>query len=205
MSHSFREDSAMTTAVQNPTASTATTWTLDPMHVEIGFAIRHLMISTVRGRFGSASGTIVLDDANPMRTTIEVIIDVASIDTRQEMRDNHLRSADFFDVANHPVMHFTGKRVEGDVTKKFRVVGDLTIRDITREVTLDVANEGTTTDPWGNQRVGFSATAKLNRSDFNLTWNQALEAGGVVVGEEVKLSIDAEFIRQASTPVSAAA
>jgi len=194
----------MTTSTQAP-STTATTWTLDPMHVEVGFAIRHLMISTVRGRFGAASGVIVFDPANPANNKVDVTIDVASIDTRQEMRDNHLRSADFFDVANYPQMHFVGKRVEGDVTKKFRVVGDLTIRDITREVTLDVANEGSTKDPWGNERVGFSATAKLNRTDFNLTWNQALEAGGVVVGEEVKLSIDAELIRQASAPVSAAA
>ena len=194
----------MTSAVQNP-GTTATTWTLDPMHVEVGFAIRHLMISTVRGRFGSASGVVVFDEENPANTNVDVTIDVAFVDTRQEMRDNHLRSADFFDVANHPVMHFVGKRIEGDVSKKFRLVGDLTIRGITREVTLDVANEGSTKDPWGNDRAGFSASAKLNRSDFNLTWNQALEAGGVVVGEEVKLSIDAEFIRQASVPVSAAA
>lgn len=194
----------MTTATENLEATT-TTWTLDPMHVEVGFAIRHLMISTVRGRFGSASGTIEFDETNPANSKIDVSIDVASIDTRQEMRDNHLRSADFFDVANHPVMHFVGKTIDGDVKKKFKVVGELTIRGITREVTLDVENEGMTTDPWGNQRVGLSATAKINRSDFNLTWNQALEAGGVVVGEEVKLSIDAEFIRQATQPVSAAA
>jgi polyisoprenoid-binding protein YceI len=185
--------------------TTTTTWTLDPMHLEIGFAIRHLMISTVRGRFGSASGVVVFDESNPASAKIDVTIDVASIDTRQETRDNHLRSADFFDVANFPAMHFVGKRVEGDVKKKFHVVGDLTIRDVTREVRLDVANEGATVDPWGNERVGFSATAKINRSDFNLTWNQALEAGGVVVGEEVKLSIDAELIRQAAQPVSAAA
>lgn len=192
------------TTTQKP-ETTATTWNLDPMHVEIGFAVRHLMISTVRGRFGAASGVIVVDETNPSNSKIDISIDVASIDTRQEMRDNHLRSADFFDVANYPVMRFVGKRVEGDVKRKFHVVGDLTIRDVTREVTLDVANEGATTDPWGNQRVGFSATTKLNRSDFNLTWNQALETGGVVVGEEVKLSIDAEFIRQAAAPVSAAA
>jgi polyisoprenoid-binding protein YceI len=193
----------MTTAAQNP--ATATTWTIDPMHVEVGFAIRHLMISTIRGRFGAASGVVVFDEANPARTKIDVTIDVASVDTRQEMRDNHLRSPDFFDVATYPTMHFVGTRVEGDVAKKFRVIGDLTIRDVTREVTLDVVNEGTTRDPWGNERVGFSATAKLNRADFNLTWNQALEAGGVMVGDEVKLSIDAELIRQNSADVSAAA
>jgi len=188
----------MTTITEN------TQWILDPAHVEIGFAIRHLMISTVRGRFGGASGTISVDESNPQSSKVDVTIDVASIDTRQEMRDNHLRSPDFFDVANYPSMRFVSRRIEGDVAKKFRVVGDLTIRDVTREVTLDVTNEGRTRDPWGNERVGVSATAKLNRADFNLTWNQALETGGVVVGDEVKLSIDAELIRQ-TTQVSAAA
>jgi len=192
-------------ATTQSTETTATTWNLDPMHVEVGFAVRHLMISTVRGRFGAASGVVVFDETNPSKSQVDVSIDVNSIDTRQEMRDNHLRSADFFDVAKYPAMHFVGKRIEGDVNKKFHVVGDLTIRDVTREVTLDAENEGTTTDPWGNRRVGFSATTKINRTDFNLTWNQALETGGVVVGEEVKLSIDAEFIRQAAAPVSAAA
>jgi len=186
------------------TNMTNTTWTLDPAHVEIGFAVRNLMISTVRGRFGGATGTITVDEGNPANSKVDVSIDVASIDTRQEMRDNHLRSPDFFDVANHPSMHFVSKRIEGDVTKKFRVIGDLTIRDITREITLDVTNEGRTRDPWGNERVGVSATAKLNRADFNLTWNQALETGGVMLGDEVKLSIDAELIRQ-TAQVSAAA
>src|SRR3569832_2244090 len=113
------EKLTMTTSTQAP-STTATTWTLEPMHVEVGFAIRHLMISTVRGRFGAASGVIVFDPQNPANTKVDVTIDVASIDTRQEMRDNHLRSADFFDVANYPQMRFVGKRVEGDVTKKFR-------------------------------------------------------------------------------------
>jgi polyisoprenoid-binding protein YceI len=112
------------------------------------------------------------------------------------MRDNHLRSPDFFDAANYPTMHFVSKRVEGDVRGKFRVVGDLTIRDVTREIIVHATNEGSTKDPWGNDRIGISATGTLNRGDFNLTWNQALETGGVVVGEEVKLSIDVELIRQ---------
>jgi polyisoprenoid-binding protein YceI len=186
------------------TTQTTSTWTIDPAHTEIGFAVKHLMISTVRGRFGTASGTITLDETNPSKSTIDVTIDVSSIDTRQEMRDNHLRSPDFFDVATYPTMHFVGKRVSGNVDGKFQVVGDLTIRDITREVTIDATNEGRTKDPWGNERVGISATAKLSRSDFNLTWNQALEAGGVMVGEEVKLSIDVELIRQvAQTSIAA--
>jgi polyisoprenoid-binding protein YceI len=182
----------------------STVWTLDPAHLEIGFAVRHMMIATVRGRFGSATGTVTVDEQNPANSRVEISIDVASIDTRQDVRDNHLRSPDFFDAATHPVMRFVSKRIEGDVTNKFRVVGDLTIRDIVQEVTLDATNEGRATDPWGNERMGVHATAKLNRAEFNLTWNQALEAGGVLVGDEVKLSIDAELVRQ-QAQVSAAA
>jgi polyisoprenoid-binding protein YceI len=166
------------------------------MHADVGFAVKHLMISTVRGRFGAVAGSVVVDVANPSKSVVEATIDVTSIDTRQEMRDNHLRSPDFFDAATYPTMRFVSKRIDGDVRRKFRVVGELTIRDITREITLDVTNEGSTKDPWGNERVGISASAKLNRNDFNLTWNQALETGGVVVGDEVKLSIDVELIHQ---------
>ena len=179
-----------------PIRTVAETWTIDGAHAEVGFAVKHLMISTVRGRFGAVEGSVTVDATQPLNSVVDVTIDVASIDTRQEMRDNHLRSADFFDVANHPTMRFVSKRVEGDVRKKFRVVGDLTIRGVTREVIVDATNEGSTKDPWGNDRVGISASAKLNRADFNLTWNQALETGGVVVGDEVKLSIDVELIRQ---------
>jgi len=180
------------------------TWAIDSMHAEVGFAVKHLMISTVRGRFGAVSGTVMLDPANPTASLVDATIDVASIDTRQEMRDNHLRSPDFFDVANYPTMHFVSKRIDGDTQRKFRVVGDLTIRGVTREVTLDATNEGSTKDPWGNDRVGISAFGKLNRNDFGLTWNQALEAGGVVVGEDVKLSFDLELVQQvAQTSVAA--
>lgn len=180
-----------------------TTWKIDPAHAEVGFAVRHLMISTVRGRFGAVNGTVTVDDDNPTKSTVDVTIDVTSVDTRQEQRDNHLRSPDFFDVANHPSMHFVSKRIEGDPHKRFKVVGDLTIKDRTHEVTLDASLEGRGKDPWGGERAGFSATAKINRSDFDLTWNQLLEAGGVTVGEEVKLSIDVELVKQA--PVAATA
>jgi polyisoprenoid-binding protein YceI len=182
----------MTTA----TASSVTTWTVDPTHAEVAFAVKHLMIATVRGRFGAITGTVTLDEANPSNSKVDATIDVTSIDTRQEMRDNHLRSADFFDVEHYPTMHFVSKRVEGDVGGTFRVVGDLTIRGTTREIALDVVNEGRIVDPWGNTKIGISATGKLNRSDFGLTWNVALEAGGVTVGEEVKLSIEAELVLQ---------
>lgn len=186
------------------TTTNTTTWAIDASHAEVGFSVRHLMISTVRGRFGGISGTVTLDESNPNASKVDVSIDVSTIDTRQEQRDAHLRSADFFDVANYPTMHFVSKRIDGDVTDEFKVIGDLTIRGVTREVTLDVKAEGRGKDPWGGERAGFSAKGKLNRADFGLTWNQALEAGGVVVGDEVKLTIDAEVIKQQPAEVVAA-
>jgi len=182
----------------NPTENT-TTWTVDTAHAEIGFAVRHLMIATVRGRFGAVTGAVTLDEKHPRNAKVDVTVDVASIDTRQEMRDNHLRSADFFDVANHPTMHFVSTKIEGDITGEFRVIGDLTIRGTTRPVTLNVTNEGRGMDPWGNERTGISATAKISRSEFGLTWNQALETGGVAVSDEVKLSLDVELVKQVET------
>jgi polyisoprenoid-binding protein YceI len=177
------------------TNSATGTWTVDAAHTETAFAVRHLMISTVRGRFGTVSGTVDFDEENPKNTKIDVSIDVSSIDTRQEMRDNHLRSADFFDVENHPKMHFVGKKIEGDISGDFKVIGDLTIRGTTKQVTLDVTNEGRQIDPWGNDRVGISAKTKISRAEFGLTWNQALEAGGVAVGDEVKITIDTELTK----------
>ena len=193
-----KQESAMST-------TETTTWTIDPMHAEAGFAVRHLMISTVRGRFGKIEGSVTVDEEHPTNSKVDVTIDVASIDTRQEMRDNHLRSPDFFDAANYPTMHFVSKRIEGDVSDHFRLFGNLTIRGTTREVVLDVSHEGRGMDPWGNERAGFSATGKINREQFGLTWNQALDTGGVVVGDEVKLSIDVEVVKQAAVPAGAAA
>src|SRR4051812_17957516 len=178
------------------TTHNASTWAIDASHAEVGFSVRHLMISTVRGRFGGIAGTVTLDESNPTASKIDVTIDVSTIDTRQEQRDAHLRSADFFDVANFPSMHFVSKRIQGDVTDEFKVIGDLTIRGTTREVTLEAKAEGRGMDPWGNERAGFSATAKLSRGEFGLTWNQVLEAGGVAVGDEIKLAIDAEVVKQ---------
>ena len=173
-----------------------TTWQLDPTHSSVEFAIRHLMISTVRGRFGGVTGTVELDQ-NEKPTKVDVTIDMTSVDTRQDQRDNHLRSADFFDVEKYPTMRFVSTRIEGDVKGEFKLIGNLTIKDQTREVTLDVTAEGVGNDPWGNYRAGFSAKGKVDRRDFGLTWNQALEAGGFVVGDEVKISIDLELIRAA--------
>ena len=185
--------------------SKTTTWTIDPAHAEIGFAVRHLMIATVRGRFGAVSGTVTVDEENAKNSKVDVTVDVTSIDTRQEMRDNHLRSPDFFDVEKFPTMHFVSKRIEGNTKGEFQVVGDLTIRDITREVALTATLEGRTRDPWGNERAGFSATGKINRREFGLNWNQALETGGVMVGDDVKLTIDVELVHQAAEKAAAAA
>ena len=187
------------------TEQTATTWQIDPAHTSVEFAVKHLMISTVRGRFGDLTGTLngSLDD--PTNASADISILVESIDTRQNQRDAHLRSADFFDAIKWPTIRFVSKRIEGDVTGDFSLVGDLTIRDVTREIELDVTNEGRVKDPWGNSRIGFSAKTKVDRRDFGLTYNQALEAGGFVVGDEIKISVDAEFTAVVAAGGSAAA
>jgi polyisoprenoid-binding protein YceI len=165
-----------------------------------------MMIATVRGRFGAVSGTVIVDEQNPKNSKVDVTIDARSVDTRQEMRDNHLRSPDFFDVEQFPNLHFASKRIDGDPRKgEFRVIGDLTIRGVTREVELRATLEGEGKDPWGNERAGFSASGKLNRTDFGLHWNQALETGGVLVSDEVKLAVDVEMVKQASVAETVAA
>jgi polyisoprenoid-binding protein YceI len=174
-----------------------TSWRIDPAHSHVEFSIRHLMISTVKGAFGDVRGTVWIDDSDATTAVVDITIQVASIDTRQEQRDAHLRSADFFDVARFPTITFRSRSVEGDHREsEFRLVGDLTIRDVTREVVLAVSSEGRLIDPWGAERAGFSAQGKIDRTDFGLTWNQALEAGGVVVGNEVKISVEVELLRQ---------
>ena len=194
----------MSATVTEPTvqsASTApasiTTWQIDSTHASVGFAVKHLVIATVKGQFGSVSGAVKIDERNLRDFQLEVEIDASSIDTRTEQRDAHLRSPDFLDVETYPKIRFVGKRVEGDLAGDFRLVGDLTIRDVTRETVLDVTNEGRARDPWGGERAVFSAKTKINRVDFGLTWNQALETGGVLVGEDVKISIDVELLKGA--------
>jgi polyisoprenoid-binding protein YceI len=183
-----------TLAAPAPT-SVATPWQIDIAHTEIEFSARHLMISNVKGRFSNPTGSVRYDPARPGSLKLEVSIPIATIDTRNEQRDAHLRSADFFDAENHPIMTFKGRRIEGDVSGKFTLIGELTIRGVTREVTLDVTSEGTGPDPWGNDRLGFSATGKINRKDFGLVWNQLLETGGVAVGDEIKIIINTELMR----------
>ena len=177
-------------------ASTRSTWQLDPSHLEFGFAVRHLMISTVRGRFGGVSGVVSIENDDFATAKVDVKIDAATVDTREPKRDEHLRSADFFDVARFPALTFTSRRVVPAKTGRYTLVGDLTIHGVTREVALDVEAEGLGRDPWGNDRAGFSAKGAIKRSDFGLVWNQVLEAGGFAVGDEVKLAIEVELIRQ---------
>jgi polyisoprenoid-binding protein YceI len=171
------------------------TWALDPAHSHVEFSVRHLMIATVKGRFSDVKGTVVTEEGDPSRTEIDVTIAAASVDTRIQQRDDHLRSADFFDVEKFPTLSFRSRRV-AVAGEGLQVTGDLTIRGITREVLLDVTSNGRQADPWGGLREGFEATARIKRSDFGLTWNQALETGGVVVGDEVKIAIDVELVRQ---------
>jgi len=177
-------------------APPATTWTIDGSHSHVAFAVKHLMITTVRGQFGDVTGTVGLDPAEPSKSTVDVRIGTASIDTREPQRDAHLRSADFFDAEQFPTMTFRSRRVTGDLDSAFTLTGDLTIRGVSHEIVLDGRAEGATADPWGGQRAGFTATGTISRSAFGLTWNQALETGGVVVSDEVKLTLDVQLVQQ---------
>jgi polyisoprenoid-binding protein YceI len=184
------------TTTATPTTATATTWSVDPAHSNVEFAVKHLMISTVKGRFGDVKGSVQYNDADPKQSRVDIEIGVGSIDTRSEQRDGHLRSPDFFDVERFPTMRFTSKRIDGDPNGQFKLVGDLTIRDTTREVTLDAEFQGRNRDPWGGERMGFEAKGKVNRKDYGLNWNQALEAGGWLLGDDIKMSIEVQLVKQ---------
>ena len=171
------------------------TWTIDPSHSSVEFAVKHMMISTVKGSFGAIEGSVVLDEEDVTRSQINATIDVSSIDTRDEKRDAHLRSPDFFDVENHPAMTFVSRRIERAGEDRLKVTGDLTIRGTTREVTLDVEDLGRGQDPWGGTRASFTATGKIDRTAFGLKWNQALETGGVLVSNDVRLNLDVQLVR----------
>ena len=177
------------------TTPAAGTYTVDGSHTHVGFKARHLVVAKVRGSFSDVSGTVVVAD-DPLASTVEVSVGLASVDTGDDTRDGHLRSADFFDVEQHPTMTFrsTGLRQVGD--DRYEVDGELTVRGVTRPLTLHATFEGTAVDPWGGERAIFSATGKVNREEFGLTWNQALETGGVLVGKDVDLEIEAEVVKQ---------
>ncbi|MDZ4767547.1 MAG: YceI family protein [Chloroflexota bacterium] len=180
-------------------------WTLDPGHTTAEFSARHLMVTTVRGRFAPPTGTIDFDPANPSAATVEATIDATTLTSGLADRDGHLKSPDFLDVANFPNITFksTNVAVTGEGTAN--VTGDLTIRGVTKPITLAVEFTGTAKDPWGGTRAGFTAETKINREDWGLTWNVALEAGGVLVGKDIKLTIDAEAVLQAVPEAAATA
>lgn len=185
----------------NPTTApvqtgTRTAWKLDPAHSMVEFSAKHMMLTTVRGRFVDVEGVIYTDEQNPTNSSVEATLKAASIDSRAEQRDQHLRSADFLDVENWPAITFKSTRIEGD-KQHFKLTGDLSIRGTTKSITLDVEFEGRNRDPWGGERAGFTASGKIDRRDFGLMWNQALEAGGILVSNDVKISIEAQAIRSA--------
>lgn len=167
-------------------------WNIDNSHSGVNFSVRHMMVTTVRGSFQNFSGTIDFDPANPAAGSVEVTIDANSINTGANDRDNHLRSADFFDVANHPNITFKSTKVEVKDDNAGKIYGDLTIHGVTRQVVLETEFLGENTNPWGAKVIGFNATTKINREDFGLTWNVALETGGVLVGKEIKIELDVE-------------
>jgi polyisoprenoid-binding protein YceI len=177
--------------------SITTRWNIDPVHSEVGFSVKHMMVSNVRGRFNEVTGYIDFDENDPSTAKIDVEINTNSVDTRQEQRDTHLRSADFFDAENHPKMSFVSTKVEHVKGDNYRVTGDLTIRGTTKPITLDATFEGVSPDPYGGVRSGFSATGKINRHDFGLNYNAAIEAGGVVVGADIKIQLEVEAIKEA--------
>lgn len=187
-------------ATTNARTGRRTTWKIDPTHTLVEFTAKHMMITNIRGRFADVEGFIDVDESNPDGSSVVVELDAASIDTRVEQRDQHLRSADFLDVENYPKVTFRSTKVEGasfEPGESFRVVGDLTIHGTTREAVLDATFEGRARDPWGGERVSFSADTKIDRRDFGLTWNSALETGGVLVGNEIRIHIEAQAVLQA--------
>ena len=178
-----------------PAFAGTTTWQIDPKHSSAQFAVTHLMISTVRGEFHQVNGTVVIDDADISRSSVNVTIDASTVDTREPDRDKHLMSPDFFDVAKYPTMTFKSTRVEPAAPGKLKVTGDLTIRGVTKQVVLEVtAPKPAIKDPWGLQRTGVSGSAKINRQDFGVAWNKSLDAGGVVVGDDVNITLDVEMV-----------
>ena len=189
---------AIALALSAPAATLAQdTWNIDAAHSVSSFSIRHLVISNVRGEFGKTTGTLTLDDKDVTKSTVEATIETGTIDTRVPDRDNHLRSPDFFDTAKYPTITFKSTKVEKAAEGKLKVTGNLTIKGVTKPVVLDVTGPtNEIKDPWGNVRRGISATTKIKRQDYGLTWNKMVEAGPVV-GDEVAIAIEAEFIKAA--------
>jgi polyisoprenoid-binding protein YceI len=177
-------------------------WEIDSSHSSVHFAVRHLVIAKVRGTFARWSGTVQVADGDFSQATVSVTIDASSINTGVDQRDAHLKSSDFFDVAQYPELRFVGRRVEPRAEAEVDVIGDLTIKGTTREVVLHVEQHGQAKDPWGNVRAAFTAKTSIDRKDFGLTWNQALETGGVMVGDRVDIEAEIEAVQQVEAPVA---
>ena len=184
-------------------SSTATqtgqsTWQLDAAHSSVEFSVKHMMMTTVRGRFKTVRATLTADESHPAGCCVDAELEVASLDTGSPERDAHLQGGDFFDAARFPTIRFVSKRVEGDVRQegdRFKVIGDLSIRDTTMEITLDCTFEGRGKDPWGGERAGFSGSAEIDRREWGLRWNQMVETGGVLVANRVRLELEVQFVR----------
>jgi polyisoprenoid-binding protein YceI len=180
-----------------PAVAGASTWTIDPAHSRAQFAVRHLMVSTVRGQLGRVTGVMTLDETDATRSSVEATIDATAIDTREPKRDEHLRTPEFLDTAKYPTITFKSTKVERVAENRYKVTGDLTLRGVTRQVVLDV--EGSPTpmqDPFGNTKLGGVATTRLNRQDFGITWSKSLDGGGLVVGDDVDVIIDVELAKK---------
>lgn len=185
---------AITAVLSLPAQAGTTTYKIDARHSSAQFAVTHLMISTVRGEFHAVNGTVIVDDSDVSKSSVNVTIDATTVDTREPDRDKHLRSADFFDVANHPTMTFVSTKVEPAGPEKLKITGNLTIRGITKPVVLEVtAPKSAIKDPWGLQRTAVSGSTKINRQDFGVAWNKNLDSGGVVVGDNVDITLDVEM------------
>ncbi|MER7807142.1 YceI family protein [Streptomyces sp900116325] len=190
--------SATATAVDPALAALTGTYTIDPSHSSIGFTVRHAMVTNVRGSFGDHEGTLTLNGDNPHHSTASIDVKIASVDTGIADRDGHLVSGDFFDAEKFPLMTFRSTHAEQLGGDRYRITGDLTIKDISRPLAIDLEFNGSATDPYGNERVGFEGSAEILRSDWGLTWNAALETGGVMVSDKVKLNFDISAIKAAA-------
>ena len=178
--------------------TTNSNWNLDIVHSGINFSVRHMVVSKVRGRFTKFTGSVLLDESDLARSVVEATIDASSIDTGTAQRDDHLRSADFFDVEHFPQLRFRSTGIEKVGTERYRLSGELTIRDVTRAIALEVEYGGRGKDPWGNERVGFTARGGLDRKDFGLQWNQVLETGGMLVSDRVEIELEVQAVRAAA-------
>jgi polyisoprenoid-binding protein YceI len=177
-------------------SATSTTWMIDPAHSNVEFSVKHMMIATVKGQFSQVEGTLQFDPAQPEQASVTAAIDTASITTFNEMRDQHLRTNDFFNAEEYPALTFQSARVESVSDERLRVYGELTIRDVTRPVVLETEYEGQILDAYGQQRIAFTATTEISRREFGVNWNGAIEGGGVVVGDKVKVTLHIAAVQQ---------